>query len=101
MLRRSMTLGTTAETRLSPAAAVDAVQPRFEAPARTNLLISSAPLAGLRQKLVIASIARTTLFVIGRRNGQASSPVRRYLAQLYAMMPSSARGSVSPAKVNG
>ena len=77
-----MTTGTTAATRLSAAAAVHAVQPRFEAPARTNLPISTPPPAGLRQKPVIVSIARTTLIVIGSRNGQASSPVRRYLFQL-------------------
>ena len=36
MLSRSMTTGTTAATRRSTAAAVHAVQPRFEAPARIN-----------------------------------------------------------------
>ena len=55
---------------------------RFDAPARTNLAISTPPPELPRQKLVIASIARTTLFVIGRRNGQVSSPVLKYLSQL-------------------
>ena len=82
MLRRSMTTGTTAATRLSTAAAVHAVQPRFDAPARTNLAISRPPPARLKQKSVMASIARTTLFVIGSRNGHVSSPVRKYLSQL-------------------
>ena len=77
-----MTNGITAATRLSTAAAVHAVQPRFEAPASTNLLTAMPPPAVLRQKAVLASIARTTLLVIGRRAGQVSSPARRYLSQL-------------------
>jgi hypothetical protein len=48
-----------------------------------------------------ASMARTTLLVIGSRSGQPSSPVRRYLSQLYAMIASSERLCVSPTKVRG
>ena len=62
---------------------------------------SIPPPAALRQKAVTVSMARTTLLVIGSRSGQASSPVRRYLSQLYAMIASSERFCVSPAKVRG
>jgi len=61
--------GMMATTRLSTAATVQAVQPRFEAPATTNLSTVMPPLSGFAQIDVIASIARTTLFVIGKRIG--------------------------------
>src|SRR4029077_15134075 len=82
-------------------AVVHAVQPRLEVPPTTNLLTSIPPPAALRQKAVIASIARTTLLVIGSRSGQASSLVRRYLSQLYAMIASSERFCASSTKVRG
>jgi hypothetical protein len=45
-------------------------------------LTARLPLAGLAQKDVIVSIARTTLFVIGKRSGQVSSPEVRNFSQL-------------------
>src|SRR5215469_8325918 len=78
-----------ATARLSTAVAVHAVQPLFEAPPSTNLLTARPPPAGLAQKDVIASIARTTLFVIGKRSGQVSSPEIRNFFQLKAVISSS------------
>ena len=79
----SITIGTSATTRRSTAAVVHAVQPRLEAPATTNVsTFAAVPAAGLAQKAVTASIARTTALVIGRRAGQRSSPVRRNLSHV-------------------
>ncbi len=98
---RSMTTGTTATTRLSTAPVVHAVQPRFDPPPITNLSTATPPPLALRQNAVTVSMARTTLLVIGSRKGQVSSPVLRYLSQVYAMIASSERFLVSPANING
>ncbi len=82
MFSMSMTIGTIATTRLSTAAVVQAVQPRFDLPPTTNRSTTVAPPCVLAQNAVTASIARTALFVIGRRSGHVSSPVLRYLPQL-------------------
>src|ERR1700761_5564798 len=101
MLRRSITKGVIATTRLSVAAVVHVVQPRLEPPATKNFSTSTLPAFSLLQNAVTVSIARTAALVIGRRSGHFSSPVRRYLSQVYAMMASSLRGLVSPANVTG
>ena len=77
-----MTIGTMATTRLSTAATLQVVQPRFEPPAATNLSTTTSPPSGLAKKSVTVSIARTTALVIGRRAGHRSSPVRRYLSHV-------------------
>src|SRR5687767_4083120 len=87
-----MTAGAIAITRRSTAAVAHVVQPRFEAPETTKRFTACAPPAGDAANAVTASIARTALFVIGRRAGHFSSPVRRNLSQVYAMKSSSDRG---------
>src|SRR5215472_15765755 len=67
-----MTVGRIAATRLSRAATVHVVQPRFDAPPTTNLSTMTSPPSGRAQNAVTVSIARTTLFVIGKRSGQVS-----------------------------
>ena len=74
-----MTAGAIAMTRASTAAVVHVVHPRFEAPETTNRETGWPPVAA---NAVIASIARTALFVIGRRAGHFSSPVRRNLSHV-------------------
>ena len=66
-----------------------------------KLLTSTPPAWELLQKAVMVSMARTAALVMGSRNGQVSSPVRRNLSQVYAMMASSVRGLVSPVNVSG
>jgi hypothetical protein len=46
-------------------------------------------------------MARTTLFVIGRRGGQVSSPVVRNFSQLKAVIASSVNFRPSPASAKG
>src|ERR1039457_3728760 len=101
MLSRSITKGVIATTRLSTAAVVQVVQPRFDPPATKNFSTFTLPPFSPRQNAVTVSMARTSLFVIGRRRGHFSSPVRRYLSHVYAMIPSSVRDLVSPANVTG
>src|SRR6266511_449258 len=101
MLSTSITIGMIATTRLSTAAVVHVVQPRLEPPATTNESTFQAPPALLPQNDVTVSMARTALLVMGRRVGQRSSPVRRYLSQQKAMSESSDRFSPSPLKTNG
>src|SRR5438093_3915741 len=88
----SMTAGAIAITRWSTAAVVHVVQPRFDAPETTKRATRFAPPSADAVNAVTASIARTALFVIGRRAGHFSSPVRRYLFHVYAMKSSSERG---------
>ena len=78
-LSMSMTAGAMAITRVSTAAVVHVVHPRFEAPETTNRETDWPPVAA---NAVMASIARTALFVIGRRAGHFSSPVRMNLSHV-------------------
>src|SRR5947209_6705105 len=78
----SITMGMIAMTRLSTAAVVQVVQPRFDAPATTNRSIETPPPSLLLQKETTVSIARTAALVIGSRAGHFSSPVRRNLSQV-------------------
>ena len=55
---------------------------RFEAPETTKRFTACPPPAAVVVYAVTASIARTALFVIGRRAGHFSSPVRRNLSQV-------------------
>src|SRR5262249_4347834 len=82
MFNRSITIGTIATTRLSTMPVVQVVQPRFEAPATTNLSTVTFPPSLLAQKAVTVSIARTADLVMGRRAGHFSSPVRKNLSQV-------------------
>src|SRR4029450_10225944 len=91
-LSMSITAGTMAMTRLSTAAVVHVVQPRLDAPDTTNRATLALPPSALAANWVKASIARTALLVIGNRAGHFSSPVRRYLSQVWAMRSSSVRG---------
>src|SRR5687767_3105870 len=88
----SMTAGAMATTRLSTAAVVQVVQPRFDAPETTNRETFWLPPSADAAKALTASMARTALLVIGSRAGHFSSPVRRYLSHVYAMKSSSDRG---------
>src|SRR5579872_51205 len=101
LLRTSITIGMMATTRWSTAAVVQVVQPRLEPPATTKWSTWTLPPTFESQNAVIVSMARTALFVMGRRSGQLSSPPRRNLSQVYAMMASSLRDFVSPANVSG
>src|ERR1051326_8357032 len=101
IFKRSITIGTIPMTRLSTAAVVHVVHPRFEPPATTKESILNSPPSLLPLKAVTVSIPRTALLVIGRRVGQRSSPVRRYLSQQYAMRASSDRFCPSPTKIKG
>src|SRR3954465_15269227 len=96
-----MTIGTIATTRLSTAAVVHMVQPRFEAPETTKESTFTLPPASEAQKAVMVSMAFTALFVIGNRAGHFSSPVRKNLSQVYAMIASSERLRVSPENTSG
>ena len=77
-----MTMGAMATTRGSTCATDHVVQPRFDPPATTKFFTASAPSGSLARKAVTASMARTAAFVMGKRAGQRSSPVRRYLSQV-------------------
>src|SRR5579883_2716809 len=101
ILRRSITIGIIAMTRLSTAAVVQVVHPRFEPPATMNSLTLRLPQSGPEQKSVTVSIARTAALVIGSRAGHLASPVRRNLSQVYAIMASSDLPPVSPANTSG
>src|SRR5262252_6199747 len=101
IFRTSITQGIIAITRLSIAAVVQVVQPRFEPPATTNRSTFTLPHSGLPQKAVMVSMARTAALVIGKRAGHFLSPVRRNLSQLQAIKESSVRPSVSPANTSG
>ena len=81
-LSRSITAGAIATTRVSTAAVVHVVQPRFEAPETTKRPTRWLPPSADAANAVTASIARTALLVIGRRAGHCSSPVRRNLFQV-------------------
>jgi hypothetical protein len=81
-LSRSITAGASATTRRSTAAVAHAVQPRFEAPDTTKRVTRVDPPAADAANAVTASMARTALFVIGRRAGHFSSPVLRYLSHV-------------------
>src|SRR5579863_1946191 len=100
MFNRSIENGTMAITRLSTAAVVQVVQPRFEPPHTTNRSTSTLPPSGLAQNDVIVSSARTALLVIGSRAGQRWSPVRKNLSQVYAISASSVRPCFSPANTS-
>ena len=78
----SMTAGAIATTRRSVTAVVHVVHPRFDAPDTTNRVTSLPPPSADAVNAVTASMARTALFVIGRRAGHFSSPVRRNLSQV-------------------
>src|SRR5450759_2149474 len=94
-------MGAMAITRGSTSATDQVVQPRFDAPATTKFFTVTAPSGNFARKSVTASMARTAALVMGRRAGQRSSPVRRYLSQVYAMMASSVRLWLSPANLRG
>jgi hypothetical protein len=100
MFSRSMTSGTTATTRVSTAAVVHVVHPRFDPPATTKRETVELPPASDAANAVTASIARTALLVMGRRAGHFSSPVRRNLSQVYAMKSSSSRGLRAGSSMN-
>src|SRR5882724_4772837 len=101
MFNMSITNGTIAITRLSTAAVVQVVQPRFDPPQTTNSSTLTFPPSGVAQNDVTVSIARTALLVIGSRAGHLGSPVRRNLSQVYAISESSVRLCVSPANTSG
>ena len=82
MLRTSITIGAMATTRLSTAAVIQVVQPRFEPPATTNLSIGCLPPSSLAKNASTVSIARTTDLTIGNRAGQRLSPVLMYWSQV-------------------
>ena len=71
-----------ATTRLSTAAAVHVVQPRFDPPDTTNFSTFTAPASGVAMTAVMVSMARTAALVMGRRSGQVSSPVLMYFIQV-------------------
>ena len=71
-----------ATTRVSTAAVVHVVQPRLEPPDTTKRPTLWLPPAADAANAVTVSIARTALFVIGRRAGQRSSPVSRKCFQV-------------------
>ena len=98
----SITAGAIATTRVSTAAVVQVVQPRFDPPETTKRFTGSAPPSALADHAVTASIARTAALVIGSRSGHFSSPVRRNLSHVYAIRSSSLRGlrSGSPSSVS-
>src|ERR1051325_10397457 len=96
MLSVSITMGAMATTRGSTAAVVQVVQPRLEAPETTKVFTVKG-VGSLARKSVTASMARTAAFVIGRRAGQKSSPVRRKRSHVYAIRESSVRLIDSPA----
>ena len=81
-LSMSITNGTIATTRLSTAAVVQVVQPRFDPPQTTNLSTVHAAAVRRSQNDVIVSSARTAALVIGSRAGHFGSPVRRNLSQV-------------------
>src|SRR5438477_4103995 len=101
MFNTSITQGIMAITRLSTAAVVQVVQPRFDPPATTKRSTFTFPPSELAQKVVMVSMARTAALVIGSRAGHLVSPVRRNLSQLYAISESSVRPWVSPANTRG
>ncbi len=75
-------MGAMATTRLSTAAVVQVVQPRFDPPATMKFATVNLPPASLFMNSWTASIAFTALLVIGRRAGQRSLPVLRNLSQV-------------------
>src|SRR5262245_35655971 len=101
MFNKSIDRGMMPTTRLSTAAVVQVVQPRFDPPQTTNVSTLALPPSGLPRKVVIVSIARTALLVIGKRNGQRVSPLFMNLAQGKAMIASSVRFWPSPANTSG
>src|SRR5437870_13473089 len=97
----SITSGENPTTRLSTAAVVHVVQPRFEAPATKNFSTFTLPPAGVAEKAVTVSMARTAAFVIGIRRDHVSSPVLRYFTHVYAIIASSFWLFVSSATTTG